>query len=150
MESYQFPADFVWGSATASYQVEGAAGEDGRGESIWDRFCSSPGNVANGDNGDVACDHYRRYREDIKLMKELGLKAYRFSIAWPRILPEGTGRIEERGLKFYSDLVDELLKAGIEPYVAILSTGDFPEHPEINRSINPGYPRALWKYNGVC
>src|SRR5262245_19299962 len=111
-----FPKDFVWGTATASYQIEGAAKEDGRGESIWDRFSHTPGKVDNGDTGDVACDHYHRYMEDIALMKDLGLKAYRFSISWSRILPAGKGQFNEVGISFYDKLVDELLKAGITPF----------------------------------
>ena len=114
-----FPADFVWGAATASYQIEGAANEDGRGESVWDRFAATPGKVRNGDTGAVACDFYHRYREDIALMRELGLDAFRFSIAWPRILPEGRGRINEAGLDFYDKLVDELLGNGIAPFVTL-------------------------------
>jgi beta-glucosidase len=106
----------VWGAATAAYQTEGAAAEDGRGESIWDRFTSLPGRVANGDTGRVACDSYHRYPEDVRLMRELGLNAYRFSIAWPRILPEGRGAVNEAGLDFYDRLVDELLANGIEPF----------------------------------
>jgi beta-glucosidase len=111
-----FPTDFVWGAATAAYQVEGAAHEDGRGESIWDRFCATPGKVRNGESGAVACDFYHRYPEDIALMRDLGLDAFRFSIAWPRILPEGRGRVEQAGLDFYDRLVDELLANGIEPF----------------------------------
>src|SRR5205814_18481 len=88
-----FPADFVWGAATASYQIEGAAHEDGRGESVWDSFCAMPGKVRGGDTGDVACDFYHRYPQDIRLMKELGLDAFRFSIAWPRVLPQGRGTV---------------------------------------------------------
>ena len=106
-----FPADFVWGAATAAYQIEGAANEDGRGESVWDRFCATPGKVRNGDTGAIACDFYHRYPEDIELMRELGLDAFRFSIAWPRILPEGRGRVNRRGLDFYDRLVDALLAA---------------------------------------
>ena len=116
MPECRFPPDFVWGAATAAYQVEGAAGEDGRGESIWDRFSHTPGRVRNGDTGDVACDHYHRYREDVALMADLGLGAYRFSVAWSRVLPEGTGRLNEAGLDFYDRLVDELLGLGIEPF----------------------------------
>jgi beta-glucosidase len=112
----EFPADFVWGAATAAYQVEGAVAEDGRGESIWDRFTAIPGKVLNGDHGGVACDSYHRYRDDVRLMRDLGLDAYRFSIAWPRILPDGRGRINEAGLDFYDRLVDELLANGIEPF----------------------------------
>src|SRR5437588_10928247 len=115
----QFPENFLWGVATASYQIEGAVHEDGRGESIWDRFCATPGKVLNNENGDVACDHYHRYREDIQLMQELGLNAYRFSIAWPRILPTGRGEMNARGLDFYDRLVDALLAAGIEPFVTL-------------------------------
>ncbi len=114
-----FPADFIWGAATASYQIEGASSEDGRGESVWDRFCATPGKVRNGDSGAVACDFYHRYREDIALMRELGLDAFRFSIAWPRVLPEGRGRVNEAGLDFYDKLVDELLGNGIAPYVTL-------------------------------
>jgi beta-glucosidase len=110
-----FPPDFVWGVATSAYQIEGAAREDGRGESIWDRFCTTPGKVRNADTGDVACDFYHRYRDDIALMRELGLDVFRFSISWPRILPEGRGRVNERGLDFYDRLVDALLESGIRP-----------------------------------
>ena len=121
-----FPADFVWGAATASYQIEGAVDEDGRGESVWDRFCATPGKVRNGDTGAVACDFYHRYPQDIALMRELGLDAFRFSIAWPRILPEGRGRVNEAGLDFYDRLVDELLANGIEPF-ATLYHWDLPQ-----------------------
>ena len=114
-----FPKGFVWGTATASYQIEGATHEDGRGESIWDRFCRTPGAVANGDTGDVAADHYHQWPEDIQLMKSLGLNAYRFSVAWPRIVPDGIGAVNPAGLDFYERLVDGLLAAGIEPYVTL-------------------------------
>jgi beta-glucosidase len=110
------PDGFVWGAATAAYQIEGAATEDGRGESVWDRFCATPGKVRNGDTGAIACDFYHRYPEDIELMRELGLDAFRFSIAWPRILPEGRGRVNQAGLDFYDRLVDALLAAGITPF----------------------------------
>ena len=120
-----FPADFRWGAATASYQIEGAWKEDGKGLSIWDEFSHTPGKVMNNDTGDVACDHYHRFREDVQLMKQLGLKSYRFSIAWPRLLPEGTGKINEAGIQFYSDLLDELLAAGIQP-CATLYHWDLP------------------------
>jgi beta-glucosidase len=122
----EFPIGFLWGAATAAYQVEGAATEDGRGESIWDRFCRVPGAVLNGDTGDVACDHYHRWREDVAGMKALGLGAYRFSIAWPRVFPEGRGRLNPRGLDFYDSLVDELLAARIEP-CATLYHWDLPQ-----------------------
>jgi beta-glucosidase len=111
-----FPPGFVWGAATAAYQIEGAAREDGRGESIWDRFCATPGKVWNGHDGSVACDFYHRYPEDVALMRGLGIDAFRFSVAWPRVLPEGRGRVNETGLDFYDRLVDELLANGIAPY----------------------------------
>jgi beta-glucosidase len=110
-----FPRDFAWGAATAAYQIEGATREDGRGESIWDRFSHTPGNVANGDTGDRACDHYHRWSEDLDLMAELGLRAYRFSIAWPRVQPDGRGPANAKGLDFYRRLVDGLLERGIRP-----------------------------------
>src|SRR5262245_13694539 len=97
MESFSFPKDWVWGAATAAYQIEGAWNEDGKGESIWDRFSHTPGKIRNGDSGDVACDHYHRYRQDVELMRELGLDAYRFSISWTRILPDGAGAVNEAG-----------------------------------------------------
>jgi len=114
-----FPPDFVWGAAVSAYQIEGAVDADGRGESIWDRFTATPGKIENGEDGRVACDSYHRYREDVRLMRDLGLNAFRFSIAWPRILPEGRGWPNEAGLDFYDRLVDELLAAGIEPFVTL-------------------------------
>jgi len=121
-----FPKNFIWGAATAAYQIEGAWQQDGRGESIWDRFSHTAGRVLNDDTGDVACDHYQRYREDVALMKQLNLQAYRFSIAWPRILPAGTGEVNLKGLDFYDRLVDSLLEAGITPY-ATLYHWDLPQ-----------------------
>jgi beta-glucosidase len=115
----QFPQGFIWGAATAAHQIEGAWDEDGKGESIWDRFSHTPGKITNGDTGDVACDHYHRWREDVALMKELGLDAYRFSIAWPRVLPVGRGNVNQAGLDFYGQLVDALLEVGIEPFVTL-------------------------------
>ena len=114
-----FPEKFIWGAATASYQIEGAWNEDGRGPSIWDSFAHTPGKVDNGDSGDVACDHYHRWREDVRLMSEIGLKAYRFSISWPRLFPEGRGAVNQAGLAFYDRLVDALLEAGILPFVTL-------------------------------
>ncbi len=114
-----FPKDFLWGVSTASFQIEGAAYEDGKGLSVWDVFCKKPGNVRNGHTGDVACDFYHRYREDAALMKEVGLKAHRFSVSWPRILPEGTGAINEKGLDFYDRLVDAFLEAGVRPFCCL-------------------------------
>jgi beta-glucosidase len=122
----QFPARFLWGAATSAYQIEGASRADGRGESIWDRFCRTPGKVEGGATGDVACDHYRRFPEDVALMKSLGLQAYRFSIAWPRVVPEGRGAVNAKGLDFYSRLVDTLLEAGIVPF-ATLFHWDLPQ-----------------------
>jgi beta-glucosidase len=122
----EIPAGFVWGAATAAYQIEGAAHADGRGESIWDRFSHTPGRVRNGDTGDVACDHYHRFRDDVALMTELGLDAYRFSVSWPRVLPSGTGEINHAGLDFYDRLVDELLAHGIAPH-ATLYHWDLPQ-----------------------
>ena len=111
--------DFIWGVSTSAYQIEGAAAEDGRGPSIWDSFCRLKGRVDNGDTGDVACDHYHRYPEDVALMRELGVDAYRFSVAWPRVLPRGRGAVNEAGLDFYDRLVDALLEAGIEPWLCV-------------------------------
>lgn len=117
---------FVWGVATSSYQIEGAANIDGRGESIWDTFCRVPGKVANGDNGDVACDHYHRYNEDLDLMKWLGVDAYRFSVAWPRVIPNGTGAINKAGLDFYDRVIDGALERGIQPWLTMYHW-DLPE-----------------------
>jgi beta-glucosidase len=122
----RFPEDFVWGVSSAAYQMEGAVTQDGRGESIWDRFCSTPGKVRNGESGAIACDFYHRYRDDIALVRELGAGAFRFSVAWPRILPEGRGKVSEKGLGFYDRLVDALLEAGIKP-VAVLYHWDLPQ-----------------------
>ncbi|GAB3132229.1 GH1 family beta-glucosidase [Marisediminicola antarctica] len=122
----EFPADFLLGSATASYQIEGAVAEDGRGPSIWDTFSHTPGLVVNGDTGDVADDHYHRLDEDLDMMKGLGLEAYRFSIAWPRIVPTGSGAINQAGIDFYSRLVDGLIARGIKP-IATLYHWDLPQ-----------------------
>jgi beta-glucosidase len=120
-----FPRDFLWGVATSAYQIEGATHEDGRGPSIWDRFCATPRHVVGGDTADVACDHYHRMESDVALMAELGIQAYRFSIGWPRILPEGVGAVNARGLDFYERLVDTLLARGIAP-VPTLFHWDLP------------------------
>jgi beta-glucosidase len=122
----RFPPGFVWGSATSAYQIEGATTVDGRGPSIWDTFCRVPGAVAEGDTGDVACDHYHRFAEDVALMAELGLDAYRFSVAWPRIQPDGGPHVNPAGLDFYDRLVDALVAAGIEP-VLTLYHWDLPQ-----------------------
>jgi beta-glucosidase len=114
-----FPPDFLWGAATAAYQIEGAANEDGRAPSIWDTFSHTPGQVIEGHTGDVACDHYHRFRDDVRLMARLGLKSYRFSVSWPRVQPAGSGRANQQGLDFYRRLVDELLANDIEPWLTL-------------------------------
>lgn len=122
----QFPPGFIWGVATAAYQIEGSPDADGKGKSIWDTYSHIPGRIKNGDTGDVANDHYRLYRQDVAMMKEMGAKAYRFSISWPRIFPEGDGTPNQKGMDFYNRLVDELLAAGIEPF-ATLYHWDLPQ-----------------------
>ena len=121
-----FPKGFYWGTATAAYQIEGAWNEDGKGPSIWDTYVHTPGTIRDGTTGDVAVDHYHRYREDVQLMKAIGATAYRFSISWPRIFPNGTGQPNAKGLDFYRRLVDELLANGIEPF-ATLYHWDLPQ-----------------------
>jgi beta-glucosidase len=120
-----FPANFIWGAATSAYQIEGAATVEGRGASVWDRFCAQPGKVHGGHDGAIACDHYHRFESDVGLMQAIGLQAYRFSIAWPRVMPEGTGRVNEAGLAFYDRLVDALLEARIQPWVTLFHW-DYP------------------------
>jgi len=117
--SIELPAKFYLGTASAAYQIEGAARQDGRGPSIWDAYVKVPGAILNGDTGDVACDHYNRHLEDVELMEKLGVNAYRFSISWSRVLPSGRGKVNKKGLMFYSKLVDALLDAGITPFVTI-------------------------------
>jgi beta-glucosidase len=119
MTSSTFPKNFVWGAATSAYQIEGAWDKDGKSLSVWDMFSHTPGKIANNENGDIANDHYHRFKDDIRLMADIGLKAYRFSTAWTRILPEGTGRVNRKGVGFYDRLVDELLKHKIEPYICL-------------------------------
>jgi beta-glucosidase len=119
MSKQGFPQGFLWGAATAAYQVEGAVREDGRGESIWDRFCATPGAIQDGDTGDTACDHYHRWKDDVENMRDLGLKAYRFSVSWPRLFPQGHGRLNRKGLDFYDALVDGLLASGIQPALTL-------------------------------
>ncbi|MDX8145075.1 GH1 family beta-glucosidase [Lentzea sp. BCCO 10_0061] len=125
-EVLTFPPDFLWGAATAAFQIEGATTADGRGASIWDTFAATPGKVLAGDTGDPACDHYHRYQSDVDLMESLGLASYRFSVAWPRIQPSGSGQVEERGLAFYDRLVDSLLEKNIQP-LATLYHWDLPQ-----------------------
>jgi beta-glucosidase len=127
--------EFLWGVATSSYQIEGAANEDGRGQSIWDTFCKVPGKVANFDNGDIACDHYHRFKEDLDLMKWMGVKAYRFSVAWPRVIPDGVGKINEMGLDFYDRLIDSLLEREIAPWLTMYHW-DLPEALQLRGGWN--------------
>ena len=148
----QFPNDFIWGSATSSYQIEGAYNKDGKGPSIWDAFCKIPGKVANMDTGDLACDHYHKMKEDVAMMKSLGLKAYRFSIAWPRILPDGTSQnINQKGIQFYSDLIDELLANDIEPWVTLYHW-DLPLalQFEVDGWLGPKIPDLFAEYAELC
>lgn len=145
----RFPEGFVWGAAAASYQIEGAAFEDGKGLSVWDDFSHWEGKVWQGDTGDVICDHYHRYREDVALMKSIGLHAYRFSISWPRVLPDGTGQVNTAGLGFYDRLVDELLAAGITPY-ATLFHWDYPFELYCRGGwLNPDSSAWFADYTGV-
>jgi beta-glucosidase len=137
-----FPKGFVWGAAAASYQIEGAAAEDGKGASVWDMFCRKPGTVWQGQTGDVACDHYHRFRDDVALMKSLDLPAYRLSISWPRVMPDGVGDLNARGLAFYDAVIDELLAAGITPYVTLFHW-DYPYELYCRGGwLNPDSP--LW------
>ena len=127
----RFPDGFLWGTATSSYQIEGSPDADGKGPSIWDTFSHLPGKIATGETGDVACDHYRRADSDLDLLTEVGCNAYRFSISWPRILPEGTGQVESRGLDFYDRLVDGLLARGVAA---------FPTLYHWDARVGPGTP----------
>ena len=148
----QFPAGFVWGTATSAYQIEGAANQDGRGPSIWDAFCAEPGRVANGDSGDQACDHYHRFREDIALMADMGVTAYRFSISWPRILPDGTNaKVNQAGIDFYNALIDCCLEHGIQPW-ATLYHWDLPQALQEQEQgwLNPVITDRFADYAAVC
>ena len=118
-QKYTFPKEFLWGAATSAYQVEGAWNADGRGESIWDRYAHTPGRIADGSTGDVTCDQYHHYRDDVALLKQLHLKSYRFSVSWPRVMPAGTGAVNHKGLDYYKRLVDALHKAGIRPFCTL-------------------------------
>ncbi|HHV98185.1 MAG TPA: beta-glucosidase [Clostridiaceae bacterium] len=141
-----FQKGFIWGAATAAYQIEGAAFEDGKGPSVWDMCCRRPGFVKDGDTGDIACDHYHRYKEDVAIMKEIGLQAYRMSVSWPRVLPDGTGRVNEKGLDFYDKLIDELLNNGIIPYITLFHW-DYPyELYKKGGWLNPESPEWFAEY----
>src|SRR5579872_6313469 len=149
-DSSRFPSSFVWGVATSAYQIEGATSADGRGESVWDRFGATPGAIQNGDTASVADDHYHRYREDVALMRDLNVRAYRFSVAWPRILPAGRGAVNEPGLDFYDRLVDELLASGIEPYLTLYHW-DLPQALEDQGGWkNRATAEAFAEYAAIC
>lgn len=144
-----FKKDFAWGTATSAYQIEGAVNEDERGASVWDVFSHQPGKTAYGHTGDIACDHYHRFRQDVELMAQLGVKAYRFSVSWSRILPEGTGVVSKKGLQFYSDLVDCLLLHGIVPYITLYHW-DLPYALYLRGGwLNPDSPRWFAEYAAV-
>ena len=139
-----FRKDFIWGAATASYQIEGAAYEDGKGLNVWDTFSHEPGKILEGHTGDVACDHYHRFKEDVALMKKMGINNYRFSIYWARLLPQGVGEVNEAGIAFYNALIDELITNGIRPFVTLFQW-DYPcalqargawENPESPRGFD--------------
>ena len=142
----KFPAGFTWGVATSAFQIEGAAAEDGKGPSVWDNYCTIPHKVRGSDTGAVTCDHYHRFREDVGLLVELQVPAYRFSISWPRVLPNGTGRSHPAGLDFYDALVDELLAKGIEPWVTLFHW-DYPQRlQEQGGWLNPASPQWFADY----
>lgn len=144
-----FPKDFLWGTATSSYQIEGGVTEGGKGPSIWDDFTAQPGKIMDGSDGSVACDHFHRFREDVALMAKMGIRNYRFSISWPRVLPEGVGRVNEEGLQFYSDLVDCLLENGIRPFCTLYHW-DLPRTlHEKGAWLNPQMPDWFEEYTRV-
>lgn len=147
----RFPDEFVWGTATSSYQIEGAHNLGGKGPSIWDAFCTIPGKVYNGDNGNVTIDHFHRYKDDVALMKQLGFKAYRFSISWPRLIPDGKGQPNEEGLAFYDRLIDELLANGIEPWITLYHW-DLPLALQLEEDgwLNPNIVNHFAKYAELC
>ena len=144
-----FGKDMIWGAATAAYQIEGGFNEDGKGLSVWDVFCEKPNVIKNGDSGRVACDHYHRYKEDVRLLKEMGAKSYRFSVSWPRVLPNGTGEVNPAGIKFYNDLIDELIANGIEPMLTLFHW-DYPQALEDRGGwLNPDSPKWFAEYARV-
>ena len=144
-----FPKNFIWGAAAASYQIEGAVGVDGAGQSVWDMFCRIPGKVFEGHNGSVACDHYHRHAEDVALMKQMGLPNYRLSVSWPRVIPGGTGAINEKGLAFYDRLVDDLLASGVQPWVTLFHW-DYPlDLYHRGGWLNPDSPQWFADYTQV-
>jgi 6-phospho-beta-glucosidase len=137
-----FPQHFLWGAATAAYQVEGGHDADGKGPSIWDIYAHQPGATFENTNGDVAVDHYHRFREDVALMAEMGLQSYRFSISWPRLLPLGRGEVNEAGVRFYSDLIDELLAHNIEPMITLYHW-DLPQALQDEGAGNTKHRRSV-------
>src|SRR3990172_9330836 len=144
-----FPKDFIWGVAASSYQIEGAARENGKGLSVWDMFCRKEGTIWNNQTGDVASDHYHRYKEDVALMKEIGVKAYRLSISWPRVIPSGVGKVNSKGIGFYDKLIDELLGAGIKPYVTLFHW-DYPYELYLRGGwLSPESPNWFAEYTKV-
>ena len=150
-EAFAFPESFTWGCATASYQIEGGVAKDGRTPSIWDTFSATVGKTHNGDTGEVACDHYTRFKQDVQLMKEMGLPAYRFSISWSRLLPAGRGAVNEAGALFYSSLLDELVAAGIEPCVTLYHW-DLPQclEDEYGGWLSPRIADDFDEYAACC
>ncbi|OHB59854.1 MAG: beta-glucosidase [Planctomycetes bacterium GWF2_42_9] len=145
-----FSDDFIWGAASAAFQIEGATSEDGRGLSVWDMMCSKPGAIYQNQNADIACDHYHGYKEDVRLMKEIGLKAYRLSLSWPRLLPSGTGKVNPAGLEFYNNLIDELLANDIVPFVTLFHW-DFPLELYCRGGwLNPESPIWFKDYTSVA
>ena len=145
-----FKKDFIWGAATASYQIEGAAFKDGKGRNVWDDFSHEQGRVFCGHTGDVACDHYNRFKQDVALMKEMGVKNYRFSLSWARILPEGTGEVNQKGIDFYNALIDELVANGIRPFITLFHW-DYPSALQARGSwANPESPKWFEAYTEVC
>ena len=144
MLSLQFPKDFIWGTATSAYQIEGAYNEDGKGLSIWDTFSRKKGKVKQFENGDLACDHYHKYKEDVQLLRDLNIKSYRFSVAWSRIFPEGKGNINQKGLDFYDKLIDELLKKKIIPFVTLYHW----DMPNVLEKMGGWYLREMSDYFG--
>lgn len=146
----QFPKGFAWGVATSAYQIEGTAHDDGRGMSVWDTFSHTPGKIRTGDTGDIACDHYRRFRDDVRIMSELEIPNYRFSMAWPRIIPDGQGTVNQKGIDFYDALIDEFLKQGIQPWVTLFHW-DYPQSLQDRGGwLNPDSPRWLADYVSVA
>ncbi|MFW9895278.1 MAG: GH1 family beta-glucosidase [Candidatus Thorarchaeota archaeon] len=155
MKNIIFPKDFLWGAATSSYQIEGAWDEDMKGESIWDKMSHTPGRIITGDTGDIACDHYHRYKEDIQLMKQINLNAYRFSISWPRIFPDGKGKVNKKGVEFYDNLINELITNEIEPVITVYhwdlpltlhEIGDWESRKVVDAYV--GYTKFLFDHFG--